>query len=62
MAGVRANTGDRAGAEVVPAATNHPFGAWSDAEHGFVVAPGEYVVYVGTSSEETPHVVALTVS
>lgn len=39
---------------VDPAATNHPLSVWSDAKRDFVVASGEYVVYVGTSSEDTP--------
>jgi beta-glucosidase len=87
-----ANTGDRAGAEVVqvylglpegigqppkrlvgfrkvmvepgasrpvqivvdPAGTNHPLSVWSRGEHAFVTLSGEYTVYVGTSSEDTP--------
>ncbi|MGM9931491.1 beta-glucosidase [Pradoshia sp.] len=38
-----------------PAATNHPMGVWDYYEHDFVVRPGEYTVYVGTSSEDTPY-------
>lgn len=87
-----ANTGDRAGAEVVqvylvfptdchqppkrlvgfqkvlvepgasaqvsitidPAATNHPLSVWSYAERDFVVPRGEFTVYVGTASDNTP--------
>jgi len=37
-----------------PMATNHPMGVWDYYEHDFVVKPGEYTVYVGTSSEDTP--------
>ena len=37
-----------------PAATNHPMGVWDYYERDFVVRPGEYTVYVGTSSEDTP--------
>ncbi|PQD95348.1 glycosyl hydrolase [Pradoshia eiseniae] len=37
-----------------PAATNHPMGVWDYYEHDFVVRPGEYTVYAGTSSEDTP--------
>ena len=38
-----------------PMATNHPMGVWDYYEHDFVVKPGEYTVYVGTSSEDTPY-------
>ena len=37
-----------------PAATNHPMGVWDYYEHDFAVRSGEYTVYVGTSSEDTP--------
>ena len=36
-------------------ATNHPMGVWDYYEHDFVVKPGEYTVYLGTSSEDTPY-------
>jgi beta-glucosidase len=39
---------------VDPAATNHPLSVWSRGDHAFVTIPGEYVVYIGTSSDETP--------
>jgi len=39
-----------------PAATHHPLGVWDCAAHDFVVKPGEYTVYLGTSSEDTPFV------
>ena len=38
-----------------PMATNHPMGVWDYYKHDFVVKPGEYTVYVGTSSEDTPY-------
>ena len=43
-------------AEIVvdPAATHHPVSVWSRGEHDFVIVPGEYTVYVGTSSDDTP--------
>lgn len=37
-----------------PAATNHPFSVWDYCTASFVVRPGEYTVYVGTSSDDTP--------
>ncbi|WP_282004663.1 fibronectin type III-like domain-contianing protein [Propioniciclava sinopodophylli] len=40
---------------VDPAAANHPFGVWDYVARDFVVRPGTYTVYVGTSSEDTPH-------
>ncbi|MGO4957063.1 beta-glucosidase family protein [Luteococcus sp. Sow4_B9] len=39
---------------VDPAATNHPFSVWSDAEHDFVLARGDVRVLVGTSADDTP--------
>lgn len=38
-----------------PSATNHPMSVWDYYEHDFVVKPGEYTVYLGTSSEDTPY-------
>lgn len=35
-------------------ATNHPLGIWDYYKHNFVVKPGDYTIYVGTSSEDTP--------
>nr|WP_232531272.1 glycoside hydrolase family 3 C-terminal domain-containing protein [Microlunatus antarcticus] len=40
---------------VDPAATHHPFGVWDDGHRAFVVVPGEYTVFVGTSAADTPH-------
>ena len=45
-----------------PAATNHPFGVWDDAAHKFVIKPGDYTVYVGTSADDTPHAFTIPVS
>ncbi|WP_232548616.1 beta-glucosidase family protein [Propioniciclava soli] len=47
---------------VDPAATHHPFGVWDTAAHSFQVRPGAYTVYVGTSSEDTPHQFPVRVS
>ncbi len=38
-----------------PTTTNHPMSVWDYYEHDFVVRPGEYTVYLGTSSEDTPY-------
>ena len=38
-----------------PIATNHPMSVWDYYDHDFVVKPGEYTVYLGTSSENTPY-------
>lgn len=43
-----------------PAATNHPFGVWCKAAEDFVIRDGEYKVYVGTSSEDTPFIETIT--
>ena len=45
---------------VDPASANHPFGVWDYATRSFAIVPGEYVVYVGTSADDTPY--AVTVS
>ncbi|MCH6269017.1 glycoside hydrolase family 3 protein [Neobacillus citreus] len=45
-----------------PSATNHPMSVWDYCEHDFVVKPGEYTVYLGTSSEDTPFEATLVVS
>lgn len=37
-----------------PAATNHPLSVWSYAERAFVVPSGEFTVFVGTASDDTP--------
>ena len=47
---------------VDPAATHHPFGVWSCEAKAFVVAPGDYTVFVGTSSEDTPFTATVTMS
>ncbi|MFZ0443931.1 MAG: glycoside hydrolase family 3 C-terminal domain-containing protein [Bacillus sp. (in: firmicutes)] len=38
-----------------PIATNHPMSVWDYYDHDFVVKPGEYTVYLGQSSEDTPY-------
>jgi beta-glucosidase len=45
-----------------PAATHHPFSVWSLAAGDFVVPSGEFTVFVGTSSEDTPHQFTVTVA
>lgn len=45
-----------------PAATNHPFSVWDYCSRGFAVLPGDYTVYVGTSSEDTPYSQVVTVA
>ncbi|ETJ98236.1 beta-glucosidase [Propionimicrobium sp. BV2F7] len=37
-----------------PNATNHPFSVWCNALGDFDIRPGDYTLYVGTSSEDTP--------
>lgn len=44
-----------------PAATNHPFGVWDYHTRSFVTEPGEYIIYVGNSAENTPHTSVLTI-
>ncbi len=44
-----------------PAATNHPLSVWDYCTRGFVVRPGEYTVYVGNSSENTPLTATVTI-
>ena len=44
-----------------PAAAHHPFGVWDYCTGSFVVKPGDYTVYVGSSAGNTPHAVTLTV-
>lgn len=36
-----------------PNATNHPFSVWCNALGDFDIKPGDYTLYVGTSSEDT---------
>ena len=38
-----------------PNATHHPFSVWDYATGAFAVKPGDYTVFVGTSSADTPH-------
>ena len=45
-----------------PAATNHPFSVWDDCSHSFVIKPGEYTVYVGNASDNTPRIATLAVA
>ncbi|QKJ21037.1 glycoside hydrolase family 3 C-terminal domain-containing protein [Microbacterium hominis] len=45
-----------------PAATNHPFSVWDYATRSFQVKPGDYTVYVGTSSEATAAALTITVA
>jgi beta-glucosidase len=45
-----------------PAATNHPFSVWDYCTQNFVIKPGEYIVYVGNSADNTPHTTTLTVA
>ncbi|MGM0386422.1 MAG: beta-glucosidase [Actinomycetota bacterium] len=47
--------------EVDPAATNHPLSVWDHCSRQFMVQPGEYTVYVGTSSENTPLSATVTI-
>ncbi|WP_137120847.1 fibronectin type III-like domain-contianing protein [Segeticoccus rhizosphaerae] len=47
---------------VDPAATHHPLSVWSHAERDFVVQPGDYTVYVGTSSQDTAFSDSFTVT
>lgn len=48
--------GEAGDVEIVidPAASNHPFSVWDYGARGWAVVPGDYTVYVGTSSENTP--------
>ena len=39
---------------VDPDGTNHPLSVWSYCERRFTIPTGEYTVYVGTSSDDTP--------
>ncbi|NCD20282.1 MAG: glycosyl hydrolase, partial [Actinobacteria bacterium] len=55
--------GEEQAVEIVvdPAATNHPLSVWDYCTQSFAVKPGEYTVYVGTSSEDTPFTATVTV-
>ncbi|MGI5951519.1 MAG: beta-glucosidase [Brooklawnia sp.] len=63
FAKVSLGAGESRQAEIVidPAATNHPFSVWDYGVGDFAVKPGEYTVYVGTSSQDTPFTATLTV-
>jgi beta-glucosidase len=43
-----------------PAATHHPFDVWDPCTGSFQPVPGEYIVYVGTAADDTPHTATLT--
>ena len=45
-----------------PSATNHPMSVWDYCAHDFVVKPGAYTVYLGTSSADTPFEATVVVS
>ena len=45
-----------------PAATNHPFGVWDYGTQRFVTKPGEYTVYVGNSTDNSPYTATFTVA
>ena len=45
-----------------PAATHHPFSVWDYATRSFVIKPGDYTLYLGTSADDTPHTATLTVA
>lgn len=63
FAKVRLEPGASAPVSIVvdPAATHHPFGVWDCNAHDFVAKPGDYTVYVGTSADDTPHALTVTV-
>jgi beta-glucosidase len=44
-----------------PAATNHPFSVWDYCTRGFTIKPGQYIVYVGNSADNTAHATTLTI-
>ena len=44
-----------------PAATHHPLSVWDSRCHDFVVRPGAYTVYIGTSADEAPHTARVVV-
>jgi beta-glucosidase len=52
---------ERVRVTVDPAATHHPLSVWDDGAHDFVVLPGEYTIFVGTSSADTPLSATLTI-
>ncbi len=45
-----------------PANTNHPLSVWDPCVQGFVVKPGDYTVYVGNSSADTPLMARVTIA
>ncbi|WP_299520743.1 glycoside hydrolase family 3 C-terminal domain-containing protein [uncultured Serinicoccus sp.] len=44
-----------------PAATHKPFSVWDYATGTFQIRPGDYLLHVGNSSEDTPHTSTVTV-
>jgi beta-glucosidase len=52
---------ERVSVTVDPAATHHPLSVWDDGSHDFVVLPGEYTIFVGPSSADTPLSATLTI-
>ena len=46
---------------VDPAATNHPLSVWDAGTNAFVVPRGEFTVWVGTASDNTPHTATVRV-
>lgn len=63
FAKVRLEAGESRRVEITldPAATSHPFSVWDYATGSFQVKPGGYTVYVGTSSQDTPFALPLTI-
>lgn len=63
FAKVTVAAGSSAQIEIVidPGATHKPFSVWDYAPRAFQIVPGDYTLYVGTSSEETPHRCTVTV-
>lgn len=45
-----------------PAATNHPFSVWNYCSRTFLTNPGQYIVYVGNSADNTPHTTTIDVA
>jgi len=61
---VKVEPGQSGQVEIVidPTATNHPLSVWDRGEHAFVTVPGEYTIFVGTSSEDRSSQHQFTVS
>lgn len=58
---VAAGTSEAVEIVVDPAATLHPMGVWDRGAHAFVIPPGEHVVHVGTSADDTTFEQVITV-